>query len=80
MYSEKPILHAYSGSHDPVAKYHAGITVKAENPMEIAAAIRRFHDMSAEVRAAMGKNGRIGAENEYDYAKLSLRLEEVLIR
>lgn len=80
MYSEKPILHAYSGSHDPVAKYHAGITVKAENPIEIAAAIRRFHDMSAEARAAMGKNGRIGAENEYDYTKLSLRLEEVLIR
>jgi glycosyltransferase involved in cell wall biosynthesis len=78
MYSEKPILHAYSGSYDPVAKYNAGITVKAENPMEIAAALRKFYGASAEARSVMGKNGRIGAENDYDYMKLAVRLETVL--
>jgi glycosyltransferase involved in cell wall biosynthesis len=79
--SGKPILYAIdSGDFRPVEQSGAGIQVPAGDPSAIADALRRFHSMSPSDRAIMGSNGRRCAENEYDYAKLSLRLEAVLIR
>ncbi|MBK8458516.1 MAG: glycosyltransferase family 4 protein [Phyllobacteriaceae bacterium] len=58
LYSARPILHAYSGKHDPVAENGAGLTVEPGNAEAIAAAIRRLKAMTAAERAAMGSRGR----------------------
>lgn len=77
----KPILYAIdSGDFRPVEQLNAGIQVAAGDASKIAAALRRFHGMSPSERAALGLNGRIGAENNFDYKKLAVRLEDVLIR
>jgi glycosyltransferase involved in cell wall biosynthesis len=78
LFCENPIIHSYSGGYDPVDKFDAGITVPAEDPQALAAAIRRLHAMPEEDRRRMGENGRRAALAHYDYARLAQRLEQVL--
>lgn len=79
LYSQKPILHSYSGNYDPVQRYGAGITVPAEDVFALEDAIRTLYAMPSEERQRMGENGRVAALRDYDYAQLALRLEKVLI-
>lgn len=75
----KPVLHSFSGRYDPNEKSGGGITVPAEDPQALAAAIRKLHDMPEAERRRMGENGRRAALEHYDYAKLAIKLEQVLV-
>lgn len=79
LFAGKPILHSYSGTHDPVARFGAGFTVPAEDPQALAHAIRRLRGMSEVDRRLMGENGRRAALEYFDYAKLAGSLERVLL-
>ncbi|MGE3643981.1 MAG: glycosyltransferase family 4 protein [Beijerinckiaceae bacterium] len=79
LFSGKPVLHGFSGGSDPVGKFEAGLTVAAEDPKALAAAIRSFHAMTEQERLRMGENGRRAALEYFDYAKLAARLENVLL-
>lgn len=79
LFSQKPILHGFSGGNDPITKFDAGITVPAEDPQALADAIRRLYAMPEAERRRMGENGRRAALEHYDYARLARKLETVLI-
>lgn len=79
LYSGRPIVHAYSGSHDPVEAYGAGVTVAAEDPEGLAQAILRLRDMTSAERSRMGQNGRRAALDRHEYGPLVGKLEDVLL-
>lgn len=79
LYSAKPIIHAYSGAHDPVEAYDAGVTVPAGDPAALADAIVEMRDRPAEDRRRMGENGRRLALERHEYGTLAGRLEAVLL-
>jgi glycosyltransferase involved in cell wall biosynthesis len=54
----KPVLHAYQGSHDPVAAAGAGITVEPFNPRQLDDALRKFCEMTDAQRQFLGANGK----------------------
>lgn len=75
----RPILHAYSGMHDPIKEYNAGLQVEAENAHELAEAIVKLMKMSKTERTELGKNGQRAVEQYFDYAKSAVRLRNVLL-
>lgn len=79
LYSGRPILHAYSGAHDPVKAYGAGMTVPAEDPGALAEAIQGFRDLSPMARQTMGENGHRAALEHHEYRSLVQHLEQVLM-
>lgn len=79
LFSGKPVLNSYTGQYDPVQRYEAGITVPAEDHKSLAEAIQTLRDMPAEARAQMGANGQKAVREVYDYAKLAVKLEQVLL-
>lgn len=78
LYARRPIIHCYSGSHDPVKEYNAGISVEAEHAPALAEAILILRDMPEEERRRMGENGRRAALEHHEYGMLAKRLEDVL--
>lgn len=78
LYSAKPILHCYSGAHDPVLAYGAGLTVKAQDPAALAEAILELRDMPQEERAAMGARGRRAVIEHHEYRRLAENLVSAL--
>lgn len=78
LYSGKPILHAYSGSSDPIISANAGIQVPAEDPIKLAEAVLKFYHMPIEQRLAIGANGHSAAVRQYEYGQLSQQLAEIM--
>lgn len=78
LYAARPILHSFSGKHDPVAEYDAGLTVPAEDPQALADAILQLKTLPAARLQEMGKNGRAAVIAHHDYAKLAQRLERCI--
>jgi len=78
MYSGRPIVHSFSGYSDAIQKSNSGITVPAENPLEVVRALEVLKDMGREKREILGKNGHEYAVNNYDYKKLAEELTKVL--
>lgn len=78
LYSGRPILHGYSGNHDPVEMSGAGITVSAGNPKALADAIRKFCNTPEAGRRSMGENGRRTVLSQYDYSLIAQSLAEVI--
>lgn len=76
--SGKPVIHAYSGSCDPIKEANAGITVPAENAKLLANAIYEIYSMTTESRERMGSNGRQFALDNYEYGRLSRELAMIL--
>ena len=69
LYAEKPILYAIeSGKYLP-----------AEDLKAIAGAILKLKTLSTEERNKMGQNGHEYALKNHDYAKLSVKLANVLL-
>lgn len=79
LYSGKPVLHSYSGSADPIKEAGVGVTVPAESPNEIAAAILQLFDTSNEERLKMGRNGRRYAMNNLEYARIAQKLSDTIL-
>ena len=78
LYSGKPIIHSYSGFGDVVAECRAGITVPAEDPAAIAAAIIELSATSKIQLNAMGRRGRCYALNHYEYGLLAKKLAGIV--
>jgi len=79
MYSEKPILHSYSGKADLIKQANCGITVEAENPEVIADAILKLYNMPEEQRNILGKNGKEYVLKYHTFEKLAEKFEEILV-
>lgn len=75
MYSEKPILHSYSGKQDIILKADCGLTVEAENSKAIAEGILKFYEMPKEKYYDLGKNGKQYILRYLTYKKLAEKLE-----
>ena len=78
LYSEKPIIHTYSGNYDPVRKFKAGITVPAENPLLLSRAIINLSLMSVKQRKKMGKNAKQAVKKYFDYSKIAHKLNSII--
>lgn len=78
MLSGKPIVQAYSGANDLVAKQGLGYTVPARNGQALAEAIVRLSRDSYETRKKMGRRGRNLAAYDYSYPVLCRRFEEIV--
>ncbi len=74
--SGKPIVAAIDGETAKVIKDSgSGISVPAESPQELSAAILKLYKMTEEERDKMGLCGRLYFEKNFDSAKLVTQLE-----
>lgn len=78
MMAEKPVVHAVDAGNDPCAEADCGISVEPENPVAIAAAVRRLAAMSPAEREAMGRRGREYVLANHDYRVLAQRFLDIL--
>jgi glycosyltransferase involved in cell wall biosynthesis len=77
MYSEKPILHAFSGGGDVVKIANCGVSVKAGDKNAIAYGVKKLYAMSKEERADLGTNGKQYVIKHFSYKELALKLESL---
>ena len=78
MYSEKPILHSYSGNVDLVQIAKCGISVEAENSEQIKEAIITFSKKSKDELAIMGANGKAFVIKNHSYKKIATMYDEII--
>ncbi len=78
MMAGKPIIHAVEAANDPVTEAGCGISVRAEDPIAIAEAIKRLISMPADVRLQMGQNGRDYVKKYHDYKVLAKKFMDVM--
>jgi glycosyltransferase involved in cell wall biosynthesis len=74
----RPVIFACNTPRDPVAEAGGGLSVRAEDPAQLAQAVRRLAQMSMADRHAMGERGRSYVEANFDMAVLAKRYETVL--
>ena len=75
----RPVVFAGESTYNPVAEAQAGITVKAEDPEALAAAIQEVIDLPFDTRRDMGQRGRAWVARRHDVRILADRLEQVLL-
>ncbi len=75
----RPVVFAADSTYNPVAEAQAGISVEAEDPEALAAAIQRLIDLPFGDRQAMGKRGRDWVARHHELRILADRLEEALM-
>ena len=73
--SAKPIIHSVDAGNDPVLEAKAGISIKPENPKEIANAILELYKMPVSKRTELGNNGREYVEKYHSYEQLAKQYE-----
>lgn len=78
LYSGRPTIHCYSGYDDPILKYGAGLSVRAEDPTALAEAVLALKALPAHERAAMRARAHQAAVEHYEYGALAEKLERVL--
>ena len=77
MYSEKPILHSFSGKGDLVKNANCGISVESENPKAIAKGILKLYKMNKKKREILGKNGKNYLLKYHTYKAIADKFEEI---
>ena len=77
--SRKPIIYSIDSPFKPVDDASAGITVPAERPHDIAAAIIDIRKLSRDDRQTLGENGYRYALEHLEYGKLANKLLKVLL-
>ncbi|EKF73293.1 group 1 glycosyl transferase [Alcanivorax hongdengensis A-11-3] len=78
LYSQRPVIHSYSGGCDPIEASGAGVTIPAEDARKLAKAIVDLYEMTPEERLSLGEKGRAYALENYDFDKLSLKISELI--
>ncbi|MHA7924115.1 MAG: glycosyltransferase family 4 protein [Marinobacter sp.] len=78
LYAGRPVINAYSGGYDIVARYKAGLTIPAEDPVALAHAISNFADTDPSILCNMGANGKKAATERHEYTNVALKLVSVL--
>lgn len=77
--SGKPIIYAIdSGQYQPVSDADAGIQIEPENTDELVSAVQTLHKMGPTRLQEMGQNGQDVAREQYEYASLAKKLEQVM--
>ena len=71
MYSGKPIIHSVNTSNDLVQIAKAGVSIKPENPREIANKIIEISKMGNEILKKWGENGKKYVEENHTYTHLT---------
>ena len=71
MYSQKPILHAFSGGGDLVEMANCGISVEAQNEQAIADGIIELYHMTKEQREKLGQNGKEYVLKHHTYENIA---------
>lgn len=74
MLAARPIIFALNSSNDPVTDAEAGISIEAENPSALAAAVLRLSRMPTDERRRMGERGRRFAQDNFDYAATAQKM------
>jgi glycosyltransferase involved in cell wall biosynthesis len=62
----KPIIYSVESANNIVADANAGVTIKVEDPADMAKAMIEFIDMPLDARIALGNNARVYLEKNYD--------------
>ncbi len=78
MMAGKPIIQAIIAGNDMVKESNCGISVKPDNPKEVADAILKLINLSDEELIMIGENGKKYVEENHDYSKLAEQFIEVL--
>jgi len=78
MMAGRAVLHSVEAGNDPVAEAGAGLTVPPQDPMAVAAGLRRLAALAPEERAAMGARGRAFVLAEHTYPVLAQRFLDAL--
>lgn len=73
-----PILYAIEAGNDPVAEADCGLTIPAEDPQALAAAIRALCASPRERLKSMGENGKRYALDKHTYDVLSQTFLETI--
>jgi glycosyltransferase involved in cell wall biosynthesis len=71
MYARKPILQAIDAGNDLVKEAQCGLTVQAENPQAISAAILKFSKLAKSKLDKIGENGYDYVTKNHNYKKLA---------
>jgi glycosyltransferase involved in cell wall biosynthesis len=74
----KPVIMGLNGPHDPVREAGAGLSVPAESPEDVAAAVHELRAMTESERAVMGQAGLAFLEENHDVALLARRYASAL--
>jgi len=80
MMAGRAVLHSVEAGNDPVAQAGAGLTVPPEDPIAVAAGLRRLAGITPDERAAMGERGRAFVLAEHSYPVLARRFLDAVAR
>ena len=78
MSSGRPIIYAVNSRNNPVEEARAGVSIPAEDPKALVAAVLHLVSLSPEERIEMGRNGLEYLLKHHDIRLLAERLENVL--
>lgn len=78
MASRKPIIFSGNVANDIIKESRSGISIEAENLLEIRRAILKIYNLDSEEREKLGKNGREYVEKNFSIKSLAKKLEKVL--
>jgi glycosyltransferase involved in cell wall biosynthesis len=76
----RPVIMGLNGPHDPVREAGAGLSVPAETPAAVAAAVRQLRAMTDSERWTMGQAGLAFLEENHDVSHLAERYAHALER
>jgi len=79
MINNKPIIHSYSGSKDPVLEANCGWTVKSEDIEALKNIIIETSHLSKEELKRLGRNAHQYVLQYHDYTIIANQYEELLI-
>jgi glycosyltransferase involved in cell wall biosynthesis len=78
MMAARPVLYAVAAGNDLMAESGAGITVQPERVESVVDGVRRFQEMTADERDAMGRRGRDFVLANHTYPVLARRFLEAI--
>ncbi len=73
--ASKPVLHCYSGKHDPVRLYNAGLSINSDNVKSIVNAIVSLKKLTEYQRKELGNNGFNAILTTHNYYNITRNLE-----
>lgn len=76
--SGKPVIYASDSTFQPINDFNAGISVAAEDPRSLAAAIVSMASLPQAQRDVLGLNGKVAANLYYEYASLAEKLIKLI--
>ena len=73
-----PILHVYSGAHDPITKYDCGITVPPDNDKMLIDALHKIIDADEQLKTRWQRNAEQAVKNVYLNRRIGEELDIII--